>query len=177
MRAADAPRPSNTPRTQQPWERRNVAETSQADLRTTLRGYDREQVRAVLERAAADCRVLQMQNASLKRQLASLEGVLRAYQQRVEAMHDIAAVPARTETAASEQPPQTGAPAGAGEQPHQSGAPAVAAAHPAVSQADRAESGARARDANGIRIVAHTFEHTLKRIDVALVAVPALPAD
>jgi hypothetical protein len=45
-----------------------------------MRGFDREEVRATLENVAADYRVLQLQNASLQRQLANLEGVLQAYQ-------------------------------------------------------------------------------------------------
>jgi hypothetical protein len=45
-----------------------------------MRGFDRQEVRATLENVAADYRVLQLQNASLQRQLANLEGVLQAYQ-------------------------------------------------------------------------------------------------
>ncbi len=45
-----------------------------------MRGFDREEVRATLENVAADYRVLQLQNASLQRQLANLEAVLQAYQ-------------------------------------------------------------------------------------------------
>lgn len=112
---------------------RRPADLSQTDFRTALRGFDRDQVRAVLARVAADCRFLQTQNASLKRQLANLEGALRACQQR-------------TEGASVETPVQ-------------------------------AQPAARERDANGIRIVAHTFQNTLKNIDVALVAVPALSTD
>ena len=66
-------------RSQGPWDRRNVAELSQTNFRTELRGFDREEVRAILDSVAADYRVLQLQNASLQRQLADLEAVLQAY--------------------------------------------------------------------------------------------------
>jgi DivIVA domain-containing protein len=66
-------------RSQGPWDRRNVSELSQANFRTTLRGFDRDEVRAILESVAADYRVLQLQNASLTRQLADLEAVLQTY--------------------------------------------------------------------------------------------------
>ncbi len=66
-------------RSQGPWDTRNVAELSQTSFRTTLRGFDRSEVRALLDSIAADYRVLQLQNASLLRQLADLEGVLQAY--------------------------------------------------------------------------------------------------
>ncbi|RPI53497.1 MAG: DivIVA domain-containing protein, partial [Acidobacteria bacterium] len=66
-------------RSQGPWDRRDVAELSQTSFRTTLRGFDRDEVRAILESVAADYRVLQLQNASLQRQLADLEAVLQAY--------------------------------------------------------------------------------------------------
>ena len=66
-------------RSQGPWDTRNVAELSQTSFRTTLRGFDRNEVRAILDSIAADYRVLQLQNASLLRQLADLEGVLQAY--------------------------------------------------------------------------------------------------
>ncbi len=45
-----------------------------------MRGFDREEVRTALESVAADYRALQLQNASLQRQLADLEAVLQAYQ-------------------------------------------------------------------------------------------------
>ena len=66
-------------RSQAPWDRRNVAELSQTNFRTALRGFDRDEVRAILDSVAADYRVLQLQNASLQRQLADLEAVLQAY--------------------------------------------------------------------------------------------------
>ena len=66
-------------RSQGPWDTRSVAELSQTSFRTTLRGFDRSEVRAILDSIAADYRVLQLQNASLLRQLADLEGVLQAY--------------------------------------------------------------------------------------------------
>jgi len=66
-------------RSQGPWDRRDVAELSQTSFRTTLRGFDRDEVRAILDSVAADYRVLQLQNASLQRQLADLEAVLQAY--------------------------------------------------------------------------------------------------
>ena len=66
-------------RSEEPWDRLNVAELSQTHFRTTLRGFDRDEVRAILDSVAADYRVLQLQNASLQRQLADLEGVLQAY--------------------------------------------------------------------------------------------------
>ncbi len=69
-------------RSQGPWDTRNVAELSQTSFRTTLRGFDRNEVRAILDSIAADYRVLQLQNASLLRQLADLEGVLQAYRLR-----------------------------------------------------------------------------------------------
>ena len=63
-----------------PWDLRDVSELSHATFKQALRGYDREEVRKILENIAADYRVLQLQNASLQRQLGSLEGVLEAYQ-------------------------------------------------------------------------------------------------
>ena len=65
-----------------PWDTRSVAELSQTSFRTTLRGFDRAEVRTILESIAADYRVLQMQNASLLRQLADLEKVLEAYRRQ-----------------------------------------------------------------------------------------------
>ena len=65
-----------------PWDTRSVAELSQTSFRTTLRGFDRSEVRDTLERIAADYRVLQIQNASLLRQLEELEGVLEAYRRQ-----------------------------------------------------------------------------------------------
>jgi len=62
-----------------PWDLRDVSELSHATFKQALRGYDREEVRKILENIAADYRVLQLQNASLQRQLRSLEGVLEAY--------------------------------------------------------------------------------------------------
>jgi cell division septum initiation protein DivIVA len=64
---------------QEPWDRRNVAELSETNFRTMRHGYDRNEVRAILDRIAADYRVLQLQNASLQRQLADVEAVLQAY--------------------------------------------------------------------------------------------------
>jgi hypothetical protein len=71
--------PSHTNSSQEPWDRRNVAELSQSSFRTTRQGYDRDEVRATLESLAADYRVLQLQNTSLQRQLADVEAVLQAY--------------------------------------------------------------------------------------------------
>jgi DivIVA domain-containing protein len=73
--------PSHTNGSQNLWDGRNVAELSQTSFRTTLRGYDRDEVRSILESLAADYRVLQLQNASLQRQLADVEAVLEAYYQ------------------------------------------------------------------------------------------------
>ena len=72
--------PNRTSRLQGRWDRRDVAELSQTNFRTTMRGFDREEVRAVLDSVAADYRVLQLQNASLQRQLTHLEAVLQDYQ-------------------------------------------------------------------------------------------------
>jgi cell division septum initiation protein DivIVA len=133
--------PQDGHRSQGPWDRRDVAELSHTTFRTALFGFDRDQVSALLTRVANDYRVLQMQNASLKRQLANLEAALRAAPQRAESAPLEAPVPDRPSA-----PP---------------------ADPPAV----------RERDANGIRIVARTFDHTLKKLDAALVAVPALKND
>jgi DivIVA domain-containing protein len=62
------------------WDRRDVTELSQTNFRTTMRGFDREEVRAVLDSVAADYRVLQLQNASLQRQLTHLDAVLQDYE-------------------------------------------------------------------------------------------------
>ena len=80
MSVVPLPPPGDVNRSLGPWDRRSVAELSQSDFRTTMRGFDREEVRAILDSVAADYRVLQMQNASLQRQLADLEAVLDAYQ-------------------------------------------------------------------------------------------------
>jgi len=61
---------------QDPLGSRNVTELPQTTFRTALRGFDRDEVRTALEDVAADYRTLQMQNASLRRQLADLEGAL-----------------------------------------------------------------------------------------------------
>jgi DivIVA domain-containing protein len=66
-------------RSQEPWDRRNIAELTQTSFRTAMRGFDRDEVRRILDSVAADYRVLQLQNASLQRQLAHLEAVLQAY--------------------------------------------------------------------------------------------------
>ena len=74
--------PSSTdlvPRVRWPQVRQNPTELPQTTFRTALRGFDRDEVRTLLEDVAADYRVLQMQNASLQRQLASLEAVLVSY--------------------------------------------------------------------------------------------------
>jgi DivIVA protein len=65
-----------------PWDTRSVAELSQISFRTELRGFDRSEVRHILESIAADYRVLQIQNASLLRQLEDLERVLEAYRRQ-----------------------------------------------------------------------------------------------
>ena len=65
-----------------PWDTRSVAELSQINFRTTLHGFDRSEVRNILESIAADYRVLQIQNASLLRQLEDLEGVVEAYRRQ-----------------------------------------------------------------------------------------------
>jgi hypothetical protein len=65
-----------------PWDTRSVTELSQTSFRTTLRGFDRTEVRNILESIAADYRVLQIQNASLLRQLEDLEKVLEAYRRQ-----------------------------------------------------------------------------------------------
>jgi DivIVA domain-containing protein len=80
MSVVPLPPPGGVNRSQGPWDRRSVAELSQSEFRTTMRGFDREEVRAILDSVAADYRVLQLQNASLQRQLADLEAVLDAYQ-------------------------------------------------------------------------------------------------
>jgi len=72
--------PNRTTRLQGRWDRRDVAELSQTNFRSSMRGFDREEVRAVLDSVAADYRVLQLQNASLQRQLTHLEAVLQDYQ-------------------------------------------------------------------------------------------------
>jgi cell division initiation protein len=64
---------------QWPRVRRNANDLPQATFRTALRGFDRDEVRTLLEDVAADYRVLQMKNAALERQLTSLEGVVIAY--------------------------------------------------------------------------------------------------
>ena len=66
---------------QEQWTRvrRNATDLPQATFRTALRGFDRDEVRTLLEDVAADYRVLQMKNAALERQLTSLEGVVIAY--------------------------------------------------------------------------------------------------
>jgi DivIVA domain-containing protein len=79
MPVVQTPQPTDARRPRTSWDRRNIAELSQTKFRTTLRGFDRDEVRATLDSVAADYRVLQLQNASLQRQLADLEGVLRAY--------------------------------------------------------------------------------------------------
>ena len=66
------------PRTQWPRVRRDPTELPQATFRTALRGFDRDEVRNLLEDVAADYHALQMQNASLTRQLANFEAVLVA---------------------------------------------------------------------------------------------------
>jgi DivIVA domain-containing protein len=71
---------NRTRRLQGRWDRRDVAELSQTNFHTTMRGFDRDEVRAVLDSVAADYRVLQLQNASLQRQLTHLEAVLQDYQ-------------------------------------------------------------------------------------------------
>lgn len=73
------PTPPHTSGSHEPWDRRNAADLSQTSFRTTFRGYDRDEVRSILESLAADYRVLQLQNASLQRQLADVEAVLQAY--------------------------------------------------------------------------------------------------
>jgi DivIVA domain-containing protein len=61
---------------QWPLVTRDVTDLPQTVFRTALRGFDRDEVRTVLEDIATDYRVLQMQNASLRRQLANLEATL-----------------------------------------------------------------------------------------------------
>jgi len=80
MSVVPPPQPGRANSSQGPWDRRSAADLLQANFRTTMRGFDREEVRATLESVAADYRVLQLQNASLQRQLADLEAVLQAYQ-------------------------------------------------------------------------------------------------
>jgi DivIVA domain-containing protein len=63
---------------QWPLVTRDVTDLPQTVFRTALRGFDRDEVRTVLEDIATDYRVLQMQNASLRRQLANLEATLAA---------------------------------------------------------------------------------------------------
>ena len=80
MSVAQTPPPTDlVPRVRWPQVRQNPTELPQATFRTALRGFDRDEVRTLLEDVAADYRVLQMQNASLQRQLASLEAVLVSY--------------------------------------------------------------------------------------------------
>src|SRR5687767_13935810 len=71
--------PSHMNGLEEPWDRRNVAELTQTAFRTARHGFDRDEVRAILDSLAADYRVLQLQNASLQRQLANVEAVLQAY--------------------------------------------------------------------------------------------------
>jgi DivIVA domain-containing protein len=117
-----------------------LTDLSKIEFRTALRGFDRDQVRAVLARVAGDYRVLQMQNESLRRQLSSLEETLRTYEQRTGMSRETSVAPDREIARTDAQPPAS-----------------------------------RERDANGIRIISHTFNNTLKKLDSALVEVPALP--
>lgn len=80
MSVAQTPEPTDlVPQEQWPRVRRNATDLPQATFRTALRGFDRDEVRTLLEDVAADYRALQMKNAALERQLTSLEGVVIAY--------------------------------------------------------------------------------------------------
>lgn len=152
--------PTDRSHTQGPWARRNVAELSQTNFRIALRGFDRDEVRAILDSVAADYRVLQMQNASLQRQLANLEGVLQVYQHRT----------SRTLVDASTSPQAV---VGDPEQPGP-----IAAGSPSSTRNERNRANPPQSPADrGVRIAADPFKHTLKGIDLALVQIPALPSD
>ncbi len=174
---------------QGPWDRRNVAELSQTNFRTVLRGFDRDEVRAILESVAADYRVLQLQNASRRRQLADLEAVLQAYQRadhpagNTGPMVDHASHQARDEarTILMEahlrgQPtvPETRpAPVAPPVQKDLTPLPVVPVAKPARDSEWRDWIGAESIPGSADPI--ETVEMLLKSIDQMLVEIPALP--
>jgi DivIVA domain-containing protein len=92
MPVVPTPKPNDERQAESPWDRQDIGRLSQTTFRIVLRGFDRDEVRAVLDSVAADYRVLQLQNRSLQKQLASLEGVLKAYQRE----HNTTAATGRT---------------------------------------------------------------------------------
>lgn len=167
-------------RSQGLWDRRNVAELCQTNFRTVLRGFDRDEVRAILESVAADYRVLQLQNASLRRQLADLEAVLQTYQQtdpssgETGPMVDHAGQQARDEarTILMEAHVRTQSNGGGDvEAPHVRPVPVVAKPTRDSEWRDWLGSESLPGSADPIE----TVERLLKSIDQMLVEIPALP--